>query len=167
MSVYSSFDDFRAIGLRMGMREVALQDAWDLRFNTYDGSMTEFFTAMKTEAPHYFAAPVENSVEHAAFYSLGAQAAYCREHGEAATRDLLATEGLRLGQIKPAVKIAFDKDNNPYDRVTYRGSEAGRQKAIADLIKSKPSLSADLAHKAGRTIDDLPLRPVGAAAMKR
>jgi hypothetical protein len=163
-------EDFDAIGLSMGMREVALDDAW-ARFATYDGSAREFFAKMKTECPHYFTAPKADTVEHAAFYSLGAQADFVREHGEKATAHLLATENLKLGQVKPPAKVdnaeKFKGATNPYSD-QFKGTKAERERQIAALInnRSGTGLAKQLAKAAGKTIAGQPLRPVGAARMK-
>jgi hypothetical protein len=167
MSVFMQQDDFEAIGLSKGMREVAFEDAW-ARFATYDGSAREFFEAMKTECPHYFNAPAADTTEHAAFHSLSAQGAYVREHGEAATRALLATEGLTLGRIKPQAKVdAADKfkgSSNPYAD-NFAGSPAEREARIAALINNRDGtrLAAQLAKAAGKSITGQPLQAVGAA----
>jgi hypothetical protein len=169
MGVYMIEDDFRAIGISMGVREIALGDAW-LQFASYDGSARDFFSERRsssdpeTNKAHWFAAPAADTVEHAAFYSLSAQGAYVREHGEAATRELLATEGLTLGKIKPAK--ADDPEGitgtkNPYSE-KFVGSEAERQARITSIIKQGGTkLAASLAKSAGKTIDNKPLQKVG------
>jgi hypothetical protein len=163
MGIWMTEDDFRSIGLSMGVREVALGDAW-LQFATFDGSAREFFTARKTDKPHWYAAPAVETPEHMAFYSLGAQSAFVKEHGEQAARELLATEGLKLGQVKPAKAADAESikgQNNPYSD-QYKGSEAERQARISSLIKSGGTkLAASLALSAGKTIDNKPLRKVG------
>jgi hypothetical protein len=163
MGVYMIEDDFRAIGLSMGLREVAAQDAW-LQFATFDGSAREFFTARKEDKPHWFATQAADTVEHTAFYSVEAQAAYCKEHGEAATRELLATEGLKLGQIK-AAKVE-DADSIPGARNPYsdqfRGTEAEREARITSIIRHGGArLATSLALSAGKTITNQPLRTTG------
>ena len=160
MSVYMIEDDFRAIGLSMGMREVAMQDAW-LQFATFDGSAREFFAARKQDKPHWFAAPAADTVEHAVFYSLSAQGAYVRERGEAALRELLKTEGLSPGKIKATPKAdATTGENNPYSD-TFRGTPEQREARIASLIKSSATLAGQLAKAAGKTITNQPLQKVG------
>jgi hypothetical protein len=164
MSVFMLQDDFEAIGLSKGMREVAFEDAW-ARFATYDGSAREFFEAMKTECPHYFNAAADT--EHAALYSLSAQGAHVKEHGEAATRALLAAEGLKLGQIKPVKVDAADRvkgSSNPYSP-EFRGTEKEREARIAGLINNREGtkLAASLARAQNKSITGQPLQPVGAA----
>jgi hypothetical protein len=166
MSAYLIEDDFRAIGLSMGVREVALGDAW-LQFESFDGSARDYFTARKADKAHWFDAPGADTVEHAAFHSLAAQGAYVREHGEAATVALLKTEGLKLGQIKAPAKVdgeTIKGSNNPYSE-SFKGTAAEREARIASLIKSGTSLAASLAKAAGKTIDNRPLQAVGAARM--
>lgn len=167
MSVFMIEDDFRAIGLSMGVREVALGDAW-LQFASFDGSARDFFTARKPDKGHWFDAPAADTVEHAAFHSLAEQGKYLTEHGEAATVALLKTEGLKLGQVKPPAKEDAEKipgANNPYHQ-NFKGSEIERNARIASLIKSGgTSLASSLARAANRTIDNKPLQLVGAARM--
>jgi hypothetical protein len=173
MSVFMLQTDFRAIGLarKPPIREVALEDAW-MRFATYDGSATEFFDESERERPHQFVAPAFDTTEHAAFYSLSAQSAYVKEHGESATRALLATEGLAPGRVKPQPKLdAADKvpgTTNPYSD-QFKGTEAEREARIASLINNREGtrLAAQLAKAAGKSITGQPLQPVGAARLKR
>lgn len=165
MSAYLLEDDFRAIGLSMGVREVALGDAWQL-FASFDGSARDFFKEHKTDKGHWFDAPAADTVEHAAFHSLAEQGKYLTERGEAATRELLATEGLKLGQVKPPAKVDADKlSNNPYAD-NFKGTPAEKNARIASLIKSGgTSLAASLARAAGKTITGENLLPAGAARM--
>lgn len=167
MSVFMLQDDFLAIGLSAGLREVAGEDAW-LQFADYKGTARDFFKERKEDRPHWFNAPAADTVEHAAFHSLAEQGKYLTEHGEAATRELLATEGLKLGQVKAPAKVDAEKipgANNPYHQ-NFKGSEIERNARIASLIKSGgTSLASSLARAANRTIDNKPLQPVGAGRM--
>ncbi len=170
MSVFMLRDDFEAIGLAKGMREVAFEDAW-ARFATFDGSAREFFEAMKEECPHYFSAPATDTVEHAAFCSVEAQGAFVREHGEAALRDLLKTEGLTPGRVKKAAAVdPADKikgENNPYSD-SYRGTPAEREARISSLIRQGGTrLASQLAKAAGKTITGQKLQPTGTARVQR
>lgn len=164
MGVYMTEDDFAAIMLSPPnpMREIVLRDA-SARFKLpkYDNtSAGDFKKEMLTECSHYFQAPVADTVEHAAFYSLSAQGAYVREHGEAATRELLKTEGLKLGQVKPAPKAEVTGSNNPYSP-EFKGTEAQREARIQSLIKSSATLATQLAKAAGKTLTNQPLQKVG------
>lgn len=166
MSVFMLFDDFQAIGLSMGMREVAMQDAW-AQFAVYDGTARDFFKEKREDKPHWYAAPAADSVGHTAFYSLAAQGAYAKEHGVDATRELLATEGLKLGQVKAPAKAdpadAIKGAENPYSDA-FKGTPAERDARISSLLKSGGSrLVASLAKSAGKTVTNQPLQPVGAA----
>ncbi len=172
MSLFSTLEDFEAIMLSPPdpMREVVLADAWErFKLPKYnDTSARVFKTEMKTECAHYFAVPHVDTTEHAAFHSLSAQAAYCREHGEAATAELLKTEGLKLGQIKPPAKVdpaeTFKGSTNPYSDA-FKGTKEQREAAIARLINNRDgtALASQLARAANRSITGQKLQAVGAA----
>jgi hypothetical protein len=83
MSVFNTFEDFEAFGIREGHIQSALQDAWLDYSQSGDISMREFFKARKETHPHRYNSftPAEDNVEHAVFYSLSAQGAYVKEHG--------------------------------------------------------------------------------------
>jgi hypothetical protein len=150
------------------LREVAAEDAWML-FATYDGTARDFFKERKGDKPHWFNnfAPDADSVEHAAFFSLKAQGEFVREHSLPELVELLKTEGLSPGKIKPPVKEdATTGSNNPYSD-EFKGTPAQREARIQSLIKSHATLATQLARKARKTIDGLPLHPVGAARMNR
>lgn len=169
MSVYMQEDDFRAIGLSMNVREVALGDAW-LAFASYDGSARDFFTGMKTEKAHWFNAAADTSFNNPIYTSLSAQGQHAREFGAEATAHLLASAGLKLGQIRPPAKEDGDTvkgANNPYSD-TFKGTPAEREARIASLLKTGGTrLAASLAKAAGKTITGQKLQPVGAARMQR
>ena len=168
MGVYNSIDDFEAFMLSAPnpMREIVLKDAWPrFKLPKYDDtSMRDFKKEMLTECPHYFAAPAADTVEHTAFYSLAAQAAHVKEFGEAATAELLRTEGLTLGRIKPAKADSAENipgAKNPYSD-QFKGTEEQRQARISSLIKQGGTkLAASLARSSNKTIDGRPLQTVG------
>lgn len=153
MSVFMTQDDFAAIALVDGVREVALGDAW-LRFADYKGSVREFLKEIKPECPHYWAAPAADTPDNAALYSVKAQGDYVREHGEAAARSMLASEGLTLGKIRSAPKPDHSGSNNPYG---LPASDPKRMEKIIALISSanpnSARLAASLAASAGCRID--------------
>lgn len=163
MSVFNTFEDFEAFGIRDGHLQSALQDAWLDYSQSGDISMREFFKARKETHPHRYKTFVAdtNNVGHAAIFSLAAQGAFLREHGEAATVELLKTQGLKLGQVKPAPKAdATTGSNNPYSS-EFKGTEAQREARIQSLIKSSATLAGQLAKAAGKTLTNQPLRKVG------
>ena len=113
MSIWMTEDDFRAIALTDGVREVALNDLF-ANFQGHDGSVREFLKEIKPSRPHcWTATQVAGTPDEAALYSLEAQGAYLKANGEPATRALLAAEGLKLGQIRKAAKVDH-ATNNPY-----------------------------------------------------
>jgi hypothetical protein len=158
-------DDFRAIALQEGVREVCLADAW-ARFadRQYNGSVREFVKEAKSStdpeilATHWFAAPVADSADSAALYSLAAQGELVKTHGAVFVTSLLAAEGLKLGQIKKAPKEDFSGTNNPY---ALPASDPKRAAKIVALVSSgnpkTASLTARLALAAGMRIDGTPL----------
>jgi hypothetical protein len=133
--------------------------------DSFDGatSFIEHIQKSKIDRPHCFSAePVEQPKNHPATTNLTAQAAYFKEHGEAATLALLSDAGLKLGQIKPAAKDDGEMaaSNNPYSD----GFKGDREARIASIIKSGGTrLASSLAKSAGKTIDNKPLQAVGAA----
>jgi hypothetical protein len=174
MSVFMLREDFDAIALsrkspKLPVREVALDDLW-MVFATYDGTAKAFFDEQETARPHAFAVTVDPESENEIFTNVGKQAEYCREHGEVETARLLATAGLKLGQVRAPAKVdplANVKGvSNPYDNA-WKGTEEARQKAIVALLASKDPDAlrrvASLAKAGGRSISGQKLQPVGAA----
>ena len=84
MGVYMIESDFRAIGLSMGAREVALGDAW-LQFASYDGSAADFFKSHREDRPHWFNVAGADDSANPALFSLKAQGEFYKEHGHAET----------------------------------------------------------------------------------
>jgi hypothetical protein len=169
MSTFNLFEDFEAFGIREGHLQSALQDAWMDYSACGDISMREFFAERRKTHPHRYNTftPTDDNPEHAAFFSLAAQGAYLREHGEAATRELLASQGMKLGQVRPPAKVDAETikgSTNPYSP-QWKGTEAQREARIASLINSGTSLASSLARAANRTIDNKPLQLVGAARL--
>ena len=162
MSVFMTEDDFAAICLAdPDFREVALDDAWR-RFATYKGSVRDFLKEAKTStdlgvaAPHWWgAASSKVEVDDPVLTSITAQAAYAREHGEEATRLLLAENDLKLGQVRKPAPKDYSK-SNPY--APNPGNPAARMDAIIALLKSgSPTLINSLAKSQNCTIDGKPL----------
>ena len=149
MALWMTEDDFRAIALQQGVREVCLADAW-LRFDGYSGSVREFLKEVKPEAEHWWAAPKADSADSAALYSIAAQGELVKTHGAAFVTSLLSAEGLKLGQIKKAPKEDFSGTNNPY---ALPASDPKRAAKIIALVSSPnprtASLTASLARAAG------------------
>jgi hypothetical protein len=167
MSVFMLQDDFVAIGLSAGLREVAAEDAWML-FATYDGTARDFFKERKGDKPHWFNnfAPAADSTEHAAFHSLAGQAAFLKEHSLPELVELLKTVGLSPGKIKTPVNVdATTGSTNPYSD-EFVGTAAQKEARIASLIRSSATLAGQLARSAGKTITNQPLNPVGAARQR-
>jgi hypothetical protein len=157
MSIFMLRDDFVAIGLGMGFREVAAEDAW-LLYAEYEGTARDFFREHKEDRPHWFAAPAAASnSEHPVFYSVDEQVVYHREHGEAELRELLAKSGLKPGQVKPGAKEGtadIKGANNPYsDEFLKSHTPAERDARITSLIKSGgTALAASIARAAGKNV---------------
>jgi hypothetical protein len=164
MGLYLTRDDFEAIGRQFGANELAADDAW-MDFATFDGSAREFYAARKVSHPHRFTsfAPADESAEHACLFSLAEQGKFLREHGQPALEELLRSQSLRLGQVKPKPVAEFTESTNPYSDQCKLSPEA-KEKAISLLIRTQPTKAASLSRSVGRTIDGKPLRPVGAAA---
>jgi hypothetical protein len=82
----------------------------------------------------------------------------------------LATEHLKLGQVKAPVKVdplaKIKGVSNPYDDA-WKGTEEARQAAIVALLASKDPDAlrrvASFAKAGGRSISGQKLQPVGAA----
>jgi hypothetical protein len=179
MSSYDShhFEDFQAVGLQEGHKEPAFPDAFDdysgiggyAQRGPYDGPMRSFFKERKVTQPHRYNsfAPSADNAEHAAFFSLAAQGAHVKEFGEQATRELLATENLRLGQIKkPVAKSEIADSTNPFSD-KFSGTPAQKEARIASLINSDGGkFAAQLAKAAGKTITGGPLQAIGAARQR-
>lgn len=167
MGLYLTRDDFEAIGRQFGANELAADDAW-MDFATFDGSAREFYAARKVTHPHRFTsfAPADDSAEHLAFTSLSGQAAHVKEFGEAATRELMASQGMKLGQIRAPAKNEITESTNPWSDQCKLSPDA-REKAISLLIRTQPTKAASLARSAGKQITGQPLMPVGAARLKR
>jgi hypothetical protein len=160
MSAYLFEQDFLAIGLANGFREVALPDAWAL-FASFDGTATDFFKSHREDKPHWYGAKVDNSAEHPEFYSIKAQGEHVKAHGEASCISLLATAGLKLGgTIKAPAEDADNVSNNPYhDDFLKTHTLEQREVRIASLIKSGGSaLVNQLAFKAGKSVLGTPLK---------
>ena len=158
MSVFMTPDDFNAICLSdPDFREVALDDAWT-RFATYKGSVRDFLKEVRPDAGHWWGAASEKiEADNPVLTSITAQAAYAREHGEAALRTVLAEAGLKLGQIRKAAPKDYSaKGANPY--APNPANPAARMDAILALLKSgSPTLINGLAKSAGCRIDGTPL----------
>lgn len=156
MSIWMTEDDFRALALNDGVREIALDDAW-LNFRDYSGSVREFLAEMKPDRPHWWSSPAEDTLDNAALYSIEDQGAYVKAHGVEAARSMLAAEGLKLGQIRKAEVKDHSKDN-PYAPAA-AGQEAAREDRIVRLVKSGgAALAASLAKSAGCDIAGRPLK---------
>jgi hypothetical protein len=168
MSVYNLYEDFEAFAIREGHLQSALQDAWQDYSQSGDISMSAFLKARRETHPHRYQTfqPDVGNVDHAALYSLAAQSAYLREHGENATREFLASQGLKLGQIKPTPKDEITDSTNPYSDKC-KLSAAEKEKKISALVRGNAKLATSLAKSAGKTITGQPLMPVGAARMQR
>jgi len=152
--------DIRAIALARGLREVALGDV--IRQFPDDGitSLAEWLESVRAEKPHWFAVVTDGTENEAVLTSLSAQGTYVREHGEAAARELLARNGLKLGEIKAPTKDEPPKGaNNPFDLKAWRGTPAEREARIASIIKSGGTrFAASLAKSAGVSITGQPLK---------
>jgi hypothetical protein len=163
-----SDEDMRALARQQGVREVAFQDCI-LGYDDTEPFVT-YLKRIKPEKPHWWNAPEVETVENKIFYSLAAQSEYVKAHGEKATADLLATEHLKLGQVKAPVKVdplaKIKGVSNPYDDA-WKGTEEARQAAIVALLASKDPDAlrrvASLAKAGGRSISGQKLQPVGAA----
>ena len=110
---------------------------------------------VRPDAGHWWGAASEKiEADNPVLTSITAQAAYAREHGEEATRQMLAENGLKLGQVRKAAPKDYSaKGANPYAPAA-PGKEAARMDAIIALLKSaSPTLINGLAKSAGCTID--------------
>jgi hypothetical protein len=154
-------DDIKALALAAGIREVAMQDVL-LQFpNDGAQSFAAWLASVKAERPHWFDIVTDGT--EAALFSLKAQGEHVKANGEAATRELLAKHGLKLGQVKSP---ATDDDTtikgaaNPFSKA-YRGPPDEREARIASIIKSGGTrLAASLAKSAGVSITGQPLQTV-------
>jgi hypothetical protein len=149
--------DFEAICLAAGMKKSAIVDAL-AQFPDDETPVTQWLPAQRAEKPHWFEQAADNKAPE--LYSLKAQAAHVIANGEAATRALMAANGMQLGQVKPAAKEDAETvtgARNPYSD-KFHGTQAERQARIASLIKSGGTkLAASLAKSAGKKIDGSPL----------
>jgi hypothetical protein len=150
--------DFEAIALALGLRKSALQDAMAQYPDDGATSVSEWLPKMRSERPHWFELQTDGT--EAALYSLKDQGAYIRQHGEGAAAELLAANGLKIGQIKQAPKPDAETikgADNPYSDQS-RLTPEERQKKIASMIRSMPtSAIASIAKAAGKKIDGTPL----------
>jgi hypothetical protein len=151
MGVWMLEDDFAAICLADGVKEVAIPDAWQ-RFATFKGSVRDFLREVKPDALHWWADTTPVSEGNPALYSVAAQGAYLREHGEEACRQMLQENGLKLGQVRKAAPKDHSKDN-PYAPAKTAAEEAARQDRIVKLVKSSATLAASLARSANPPCD--------------
>jgi hypothetical protein len=153
MSYDAQFADFQAVAIQAGHLQAAIYDAWQ-DFNSFDGPMIDFFKARKETHPHRYHSfvPAADSAEVAATTSLAGQAAHVKEFGADATRELLASFGMKLGQIRAPAKADPAKgENNPYSP-EFKGTPEQREARIQSLIKSSATLAASLAKSCGCTI---------------
>jgi hypothetical protein len=156
-------DDFDAAARRHEHLDAALDDAW-ADFATFNGSMEQFFVARKKTHPHRYKVEAVDTTAAPELYNVDAQVRHARANGEDATRVLLASHGLKLGQVLKAKSEGnnLTESTNPFsDR--FKGTAAEKSAAIGRLLTSKggSKLVRDLAAAGGKTIDGLPLRPVG------
>jgi hypothetical protein len=161
MSLWAQRDDFEAFAKLQGhvMSQTALDDAWE-DFTKFKGGMVDFHADRKTRCPHRYTQPKpEPLTDHAALYSLAEQAAYVKEHGEAATRELLANFGVKLGELKPKRPVEIAGSNNPYSD-DFKGTEEERQARIRSLLASGTRLPTSLAKAAGKSITGQPLKAI-------
>jgi hypothetical protein len=149
--------DFEAICLANGMMKSAVQDAF-AQFPDDGTAASEWVPQQRATKPHWFRQPADDSLPE--LYSLTAQSAHVKAHGEAETRALLAANGLKLGEIKAAPKVdekTIKVADNPYSHQS-RLTPAERQKKIASMIRSMPTHAvASIAKAAGKKIDGTPL----------
>jgi hypothetical protein len=179
MSYETQIEDFNSVGIQAGHKQGALNDAWAdfsgiggyAARGPYDGPMVNFFKERKVTASfrYHDYAPAADNPEHACLFSLKAQGEHVREFGEAATRELLASQGLKLGMIKKVEKDdPDDSANNPYDDNFLKShTPAQREDRIKSLIKSNATLATRLAKKGGKTVTGQPLQKVGAARYQK
>jgi hypothetical protein len=155
-----SEEDMYALALADGAREVAIRDL----IAGYDDRepFVTYLKRIKPEKPHCWSAPAAETVEEAALYNLDAQGEYLKKHGLEATRSLLTTEGLRIGQIKPSIKVDPAKipgETNPWSPNFKCKNEAERQARIESIIRGLGAkAAAGMAAACGKTLTGRPLR---------
>jgi hypothetical protein len=160
--MYIAPEDFRALFLAAGGREVAMDDAL-MAYDTYalgDESVHAFITRfLKPERPHQFTVPTKAADDAPELFSIDAQGRYAKEHGAAALGDFLKQRGLKPGQVKPRPKDEAPDatgEKNPWSP-KFVGDAAARTAAQAFIIKKGTKFAADMAKAAGFTIMGVPL----------
>ncbi|WP_426438576.1 hypothetical protein [Bradyrhizobium genosp. P] len=161
----ADFKDWLELARARGFVESALtqtQASWlgyEERAEAEHISASEYLDQRMNSHPHELKRePDEKAPE---LYSLAAQSAHVREHGEGSLKALMLNNGMKIGQIrsKPAEEQTLkDASTNPYSP-QWRGTAEARQAKIAGLIKSLGAAkTAAIAHAAQCTLDGSPLR---------
>ena len=154
-------DDFRAIALAMGLREIAMEDAlmnYDQSASS-DQSVRDFLNGMRESRPHWWTVVTDGTeVNDAVLYNVDAQSRYAKENGVHALGDLLARRGLRLGQtLKGAPDAKGDGDDlstNPWS-LKFKGDITARDARIASILRMNgggTAMAARLAKAAGTVV---------------
>lgn len=159
-----SSDDFNAITLGLGMREVVVESGDPMR--KYDAealsgeSVREFFKRTAAEIPHYYSAPEPDTADEAALYSVDAQCRYAKANGDAALLGLLKSNGLTPGKVLPPIKEDPAKakgEANPWSP-KFKGTEAERAAKLASIMRQGTKFAASMAKAAGKTITGADLK---------
>jgi len=161
MSLWVDREDWEAFALLQGHLDLprALEDGWD-DFTRYSGSQIDFHKDRKVRCAFRYTAPKPDADEtEIIFTNVDAQAkAYAKNADE--TVALLATAGLKLGQVRAPAKVdptaKVKGENNVYSD-NWKGTEEARLEAIIRLIKSVKTPEdrrrvASLAASGGRSI---------------
>jgi hypothetical protein len=159
--MYIAPEDFRALFLAAGGREVALDDALALYDAAAlgDESVHAFLVRTKPDRPHWYIVPTKAAADAEELFSVDAQGRYAKEHGAAALGDFLKQHGMKPGQVKPRPK---DEEpdatgtKNPWSP-RFVGDAAARTAAQAFIIKKGTRFAATMAAAAGVTIMGAPL----------
>jgi hypothetical protein len=159
--MYIAPEDFRALFIAAGGREVALDDALALYDATAvgDESVHAFILRHKEDRAHWFTVATKAAPDAEELFSIDAQGRYAKEHGAAALGDFLKQHSMKPGQVKPRPKDQEPDatgENNPWSP-KFKGSDAERATAQARIIKMGTKFAATMAASAGVTIGGVPL----------
>jgi hypothetical protein len=159
--MYIAPEDFRALFIAAGGREVALDDALALYDATAvgDESVHAFILRHKEDRAHWFTVATKAAPDAPELFSVDAQGRYAKEHGDLALNDFLKQHGMRPGQIRPRPKDEEPDatgEKNPWSP-KFKGSEAERTAKQASIIRQGTKFATAMSAAAGVTIMGVPL----------
>jgi len=156
-------DDFKFRALSEGYKATAIDPDYeayaDYVANGGTDSAGQWIEAQRKSRPHVFEIATDGN--EPALFSVDAQAAYITANGAAALSQLLASNGLKIGQVKkpePQDQSKIKGETNPYSP-QFRGTEEERAARINSIIVGLGTKTASaMAKSAGKTIANQPLR---------